>query len=129
MWSENSILKSIKNPSKDAYEIKIDAPEITFLGVKDQPDFAQMKLVFYPSEKVIELKSLKLYLQQYRQKIISYERLINVIYDDLMEIYSPMRLRITMIFNARGGISSTLVIDSDWKSRGGNERFKDWVEN
>ena len=48
-------------------------------------------------------------------------------YDDLMEVYKPDRLRIVMEFNARGGISSKLTIDSDWKVRGGNEMFKDWV--
>ena len=60
-------------------------------------------------------------------KLLSYERLINVVYDDLMEVYDPARLRIVMEFNPRGGISSKLTIDSDWEVRGGDEQFKDWL--
>ena len=74
---------------------------------------------------MIELKSLKLYVYQLREIIVSYERLINIIYNDLMEVYEPERLRIVMICNPRGGISSKLTIDSDWKARGGKEKFKD----
>lgn len=126
-WSEPELLKSIVNPTSQAYEIKIRNPEITFEGVKGQPDFASAYITFYPKEKVIELKSLKQYFFQFRRKILSYERLINVVYDDLMQVYDPSRLRVVMVFNARGGISSKLTIDSDWKSRGGHEEFKDWV--
>ena len=125
-WSDTSTLKSIPNPSKAGYEIKVKSSEVTFLGVKNQPDFADLYLTFYPKDKVIELKSLKFYLQQFRDKILSYERLINVIYDDLMTSYDPDRLRIVMVFNPRGGISSKLTIDSDWKARAGQERYNDW---
>ena len=128
-WSDNSILKSLKNPSNKSYEIKIKSPEITFLGVKNQPDFAKLFIIFYPNEKIIELKSLKIYLQQFRNTIISYERLINVVYNDLIETYNAKRLRIVMEFNTRGGISSKLTIDSDWKDRGGNEEYKGWIED
>jgi len=128
-WSDNSILKSLKNPSNKSYEIKIKSPEITFLGVKNQPDFAKLFIIFYPNEKIIELKSLKIYLQQFRNTIISYERLINVVYDDLIETYNAKRLRIVMEFNTRGGISSKLTIDSDWKDRGGNDEYKGWIED
>ena len=60
-------------------------------------------------------------------KLLSYETLINVVYDDLIEVYDPARLRIVMEFNPRGGISSKLAIDSDWEVRGGDEQFKDWL--
>ena len=43
-----------------------------------------------------------------------------------MHVYNPSRLRIVIICNPRGGISSKLTVDSDWKIRGGNEAFKDW---
>jgi 7-cyano-7-deazaguanine reductase len=121
-----TILTSIKNPASEAYEIKIKLPECTFLGVQEQPDFADVYLVFYPAKKVIELKSLKQYIFQLRNIIVSYERLINVMYDHLMSTYEPHRLRLVMICNPRGGISSKLTIDSDWKARGGKEAFGDW---
>ena len=126
-WADRGLLKSIPNPSKQAYEIKIKNPEITFLGAYNQPDFAHAYITFYPGKKVIELKSLKEYFFQFREMHFSYERLINVIYDDLVKVYEPYRLRIVTVFNPRGGISSRLTIDSDWGVRGGKEEFSDWV--
>jgi 7-cyano-7-deazaguanine reductase len=126
-WSDSSILKSIPNPAGGAYEIKLKAPEITFEGVRGQPDFALLYITFYPNTKVIELKSLKEYFYQFRSRIYSYERLINVIYDDMVKVYDPHRLRLVMVCNPRGGISSKLTIDSDWTARGGNEKYKDWI--
>tara|TARA_A100001011_G_C14219129_1_gene803469 strand:- start:25 stop:438 length:414 start_codon:yes stop_codon:yes gene_type:complete len=126
-WSNKEILKSIKNPNSAAYETKIKIPELTFEGVRSQPDFATLYITFYAKEKIIELKSLKEYIYHFRSKIFSYERLINVIYDDMISVYDPSRLRLVMICNARGGISSKLTIDSDWKVRGGKEEFCDWT--
>lgn len=126
-WSDTSMLRAIPNPSSRGYEIKIKNPEVTFEGVSSQPDYATIYLTVYPAGAVIELRSLKLYFQQFRNKVISYERLINVVYDDLMKVYGPVRLRIVMVLSPRGGISSRLAIDSDWKIRGGNEKFKDWI--
>lgn len=123
---DGNLLKSIPNPSNGAYEIKIKIPEFTFLGVNEQPDFATIFLTFYPGKKIIELKSLKLYAYQLRNIIVSYERLINIFYDHLIETYDPLRLRMVMVCNPRGGISSKLTIDSDWKERGGKEMFNDW---
>jgi 7-cyano-7-deazaguanine reductase len=123
---DRGILQPIPNPSDKAYEIKTKIPEFTFLGVKEQPDFAVIYLTFYPKRKIIELKSLKHYVFQLRNIVVSYERLINIIYDDLVAVYEPERLRIVMICNPRGGISSKLTIDSDWKARGGKENFNDW---
>lgn len=123
---DKKILKALPNPSDGAYEIKVKIPEFTFLGVREQPDFAVCYLTFYPSKKIIELKSLKQYVYHLRDIVVSYERLINMFYDHLMEAYEPERLRIVMLCNPRGGISSRLTIDSDWKVRGGKEQFKDW---
>ena len=124
-----SILKALPNPSEEAYEIKIKVPEFTFLGVKEQPDFADVFLTFYPKKKIVELKSLKQYVFSLRNITVSYERLINVFYDHLMEVYEPERIRIVMVFNPRGGISSKLTIDSDWKVGVGKEKFIDWQNN
>jgi len=127
---DSSILKSIPNPEKvKPYEVKIKQPEITFLGVYEQPDFATLYILMYPNGKVVELKSLKLYLQQYRDVVISYERLINRIYTHIMEVYEPQRLRMILDCNPRGGISSRLTIDSDWEALGGKEEYKEWRED
>ena len=127
-WAKNrDILKSIKNPSGEAYEIKMKVPELTFEGVRGQPDFANLFITFYPKNKVIELKSLKEYFFAFRSQIYSYERIINVIYDDMMSVYEPARLRLVIVCNPRGGISSKLTVDSDWGIRGGKDQFQDWV--
>ncbi|PHS12747.1 MAG: 7-cyano-7-deazaguanine reductase [Kangiella sp.] len=123
----SSLLLALPNPSSADYEIKIKIPEFTFLGVGNQPDFAQIFLTFYPGDKIIELKALKQYVYQLRDIVVSYERLINIIYDQLMETFVPDRLRLVMNCNPRGGISSHLTIDSDWKSRGGEDKYKDWL--
>ena len=67
---DSSSLKSLKNPDNKTYEVKIKQPELTFLGVYDQPDFASLYILFYPDDKIIELKSLKTYLHQYRNIVI-----------------------------------------------------------
>lgn len=111
-WSEVSILKGLKNPSAKTYKIVIKNPEVTFLGANDQPDFARVKIIFFPGEKIIELKSLKLYFFAFRNRLLSYERFINVLYEDLYDVYSPVRLKVIAKFRPRGGIESTLIIDS-----------------
>jgi len=106
---------------------KHKAPEVTFLGAQHQPDFGTLYVTFYPSETVIELKSLKEYLYQWRDTAVSYERLLDVLYDHMMQVYEPLRLRLVFETRPRGGISSKLTIDSDWAIRGGKEQFRDWV--
>ena len=127
---DSSMLKGIPNPEKvKPYEVKIKQPEVTFLGVYNQPDFATLYILMYPNGKIVELKSLKLYLQQYRDVVISYERFINQLYEHMQEIYIPQRLRIVLDCNPRGGISSRLTIDSDWDALGGKDKYKNWRED
>ena len=128
-WSKQALLQRIPNPASSAYEQKILIPEFTFLGVANQPDFGEMLITFYPKEWTIELKSLKVYKDAFRGSVVSYERLCNVVYDDLMNAYEPVRLRLMMRLRPRGGISSCLTIDSDWAIRGGKEQFNDWTNN
>jgi 7-cyano-7-deazaguanine reductase len=120
------ILKALPNPG-GAMELKHKAPEVTFLGARDQPDFGTLYVTFYPRDTVIELKSLKQYLYQWRDTAVSYERFLDVVYAHLMEVYEPIRLRLVFETRPRGGISSRLTVDSDWAIRGGKEQFRDWV--
>lgn len=128
-WSQAHLLRRIESPTGAAYEQKILIPELTFLGVANQPDFGEILLTFYPKDWTIELKSLKTYKDAFRGSVVSYERLANVIFDDLMKVYEPIRLRLMMRLRPRGGISSCLTIDSDWSIRGGKELFADWKNN
>jgi 7-cyano-7-deazaguanine reductase len=97
------------------------------LGAGQQPDFATLYITFYPTDTVIELKSLKQYLYQFRTVVISYERFLDVVFEHMLDVYHPARLRLVLITQPRGGISSKLTIDSDWAIRGGKEEFRDWV--
>jgi len=128
-WSQAKLLKRLPNPNSSAYEQKIYIPELTFVGTANQPDFGEMLLTFYPQDWTIELKSLKQYKDSFRGVLASYERLSNVIFEDLMDVYEPIRLRLMVRLRPRGGISSCLTIDSDWKIRGGKEKFGDWQNN
>jgi 7-cyano-7-deazaguanine reductase len=115
LWSDidSSSLKTIPNPAQ-GYEQQISIPEFTFLGVKNQPDFGHINIWFYGKNHTVELKSLKEYIFQYRDTIVSYERCIHVMYTHLMEVYQPSRLRIEIEFRPRGGISSKMTRDSEW---------------
>ena len=117
-WGDRSLLRSLRNPSTEPYEVHVHCPEVTFIGRKEQPDFACVDITLYPTDRIIELKSLKRYLFSFREVLMSYERLVNVLYGDLMETYRPARLVVQIHMRARGGISSTLKIDSDWRSDG-----------
>ncbi len=65
------ILVALPNPATEAYEIKIKVPEFTFLGVQKQPDFATIYMTIYPNKNIIELKSLKNYVYQLRNIVVS----------------------------------------------------------
>lgn len=114
-WGDRSLLQSLDNPCSEPYEIHVHCPEVTFLGKPDQPDFACVDITMFPDERVIELKSLKRYLFSFRDVLMCYERFINVVYNDLMKTYRPTRLVVEMELRARGGISSKLKIDSEWR--------------
>jgi 7-cyano-7-deazaguanine reductase len=117
-----AILDSLPNTAV-GYEQRITIPEFTFLGKHNQPDFGSIKLWFYGQDKTIELKSLKNYLFQYRDTVISYERCIDVLYKHLMQTYQPVRLRVQIDFRPRGGISSCMTADSDWGHLGGTDKL------
>lgn len=128
-WSKAHLLRRMPNPTREAYEQKIHIPELTFVGTMNQPDFGEVLLTFFPGEWTIELKSLKQYKDAFRESVASYERLANVMFEDLVAVYAPKRLRLMMRLRPRGGVSSCLTIDSDWKIRGGREEFNDWRDN
>tara|TARA_B100000927_G_C16462584_1_gene468469 strand:+ start:1210 stop:1617 length:408 start_codon:yes stop_codon:yes gene_type:complete len=107
--SESKII-CFDNPNRRRiYEISIDLPEFTcqcpFSGY---PDFAKLNIHYQPHEKVFELKSLKLYINNYRDKKISHEEVVNKIMDDLVDIANPHWLHLHADFNPRGNVSMKL---------------------
>ena len=105
------VLETFDNqyPGRD-YTIEIVCPEFTSVCPKTgQPDFGTLTLAYVPDRKCVELKSLKLYLQQFRNEGIFYENVTNRILDDLAAVMSPRRMRLTAAFTARGGITTTVT--------------------
>ena len=75
------------------------------------PDFADIKIAFVPNEKLIEMKSLKFYLTSYRNVGIYQEHATNRILNDLVALCDPLSMKITALWNARGGLGTEVVVE------------------
>ena len=104
-------LESFTNPHPGRdYTIEHTCPEFTSVCPKTgQPDFASIRITYVPDRRCVELKSLKLYLQAFREQGIFYEDVINVILDDLVRATRPRRMTVEGSFTVRGGISSVVT--------------------
>lgn len=88
-------------------EIVIRQPEFTSLcPLTGLPDFGCITVRYRPQRHIVELKSLKYYLLQYRNVGVFYEHLINRILDDLVDRLAPQSMRVSGDFTARGGIET-----------------------
>lgn len=98
-------------PGRD-YTIHIEMPEFTCLCPKTgQPDFATLYLDYVPSEKCVELKSLKMYIWSFRDEGAFHEAVTNRILDDVVRAIAPRFARLTARFYVRGGIYTTVVAE------------------
>ena len=99
-------------PGRD-YTITIRCPEFTSVCPRTgQPDFGEIVIEYCPDKLCIELKSLKFYMQSYRNKGIFYEQLTNDILDDLSGACRPRRMRVTARFTPRGGITTEVAAET-----------------
>jgi 7-cyano-7-deazaguanine reductase len=98
-------------PQRD-YLITIRCPEFTSVCPKTgQPDFGEIIVEYCPDKLCVELKSLKFYMQSYRNKGIFYEALTNEILDDLTKACKPRRIKVTSRFTPRGGITTEVTAE------------------
>jgi 7-cyano-7-deazaguanine reductase len=105
------VLETFDNqyPGRD-YTIDIVCPEFTSVCPKTgQPDFGTLAISYVPDSRCVELKSLKLYLQQFRNVGIFYEHATNRILDDLVAAIRPRRIALVAEFTPRGGISTKVT--------------------
>ena len=111
--SEKPQIELFDNPREERdYTITIRCPEFTSVCPKTgQPDFGEIVIEYCPDKKCIELKSLKYYMQSYRNEGIFYEALTNEILDDLSGVCQPRWMKITSKFTPRGGISTDVVVN------------------
>lgn len=92
-----------------AYEVECVCPEFTCIcPMTGQPDFATFTISYSPGPKIVELKSLKLYLWSYRQAGAFHEDVTNRVLDDLVRCLEPRRLSVVSVWNIRGGITTTV---------------------
>lgn len=103
-------LEVFPNKTKERYFlVTLKTDEFTCLcPVTGQPDFAKIEIRYVPDKKILESKSLKLYLWSFRQKGVFHEHVINRILDDIVKAVAPHWCLVTGIFNIRGGIGITV---------------------
>lgn len=105
------MLETFENqfPDRD-YTIEIECPEFTSVCPKTgQPDFGTLTFSYVPAAKCVELKSLKMYLQQYRNEGVFYETITNRILDDLVAAVEPQSMTLIAEFTPRGGITTSIT--------------------
>ena len=104
-------LETFPNPRPERdYEIAIDCPEFTSVCPKTgMPDFGAIRITYMADAKCVELKSLKYYLNEFRNRGIFYEAVTNLILDDLVALLAPRRMTVVGDFSARGGITTKVT--------------------
>ena len=101
------VLETFQNlhPEND-YWVQFNCPEFTTLcPITGQPDFAEIKIMYIPAERMVESKSLKLYLFSFRNHGDFHEDCVNTIMKDLIRLMDPKYIEVTGFFTPRGGIS------------------------
>lgn len=111
---KKAVLEIWNNPHPERdYEINISFPEFTCLCPRSgYPDFATIKINYKPGKKIVELKSLKLYLNSFRTIYISHEDITNIIYSELKRKLRPKFLEVIGDFNPRGNVKTIVSVCS-----------------
>ena len=112
------MIETFPNPRPERdYEIAIHCPEFTSVCPKTGlPDFGEIRITYVPDARCIELKSLKYYMIEFRNKGIFYEQVTNQILDDLVAAIHPRRMTVVGDFSVRGGIKTVVTAEYDAKS-------------
>jgi 7-cyano-7-deazaguanine reductase len=107
----SSTLETFPNPRPERdYEIAIDCPEFTSVCPKTGlPDFGEIRITYVPDKQCVELKSLKYYLIEFRNRGVFYEAATNQILDDLVAVLRPRRMTVVGDFSVRGGIKTKVT--------------------
>ena len=104
-------LETFPNPRADRdYEIAILCPEFTSVcPITGLPDFGEIRITYVPDQTCVELKSLKYYILEFRNRGIFYEHVTNQILDDLVAAMKPRRITVVGDFSPRGGIKTVVT--------------------
>ena len=103
-------LETVPNEyAENSYEIEISIPEFNAVCPKTGlPDFGVIYITYTPNKKIVELKSLKLYIVKFRNLGIFHEHVTNKILDDFKRACSPKKINVVGDFNPRGGIKTVI---------------------
>ena len=112
---ENNKLEAFENRTRHRrYDIFFETPEFTCVCPRSGfPDFATLRIKYVPDQKCVELKSLKLYINSFRDKHVFHEDVTNVIMDDLIQLLDPWYIRVEGDFNVRGNIKTIITAERD----------------
>lgn len=100
------------------YTVTLHSDEFTCIcPATGQPDFAEITIRYVPDQRIVESKSLKLYLWSYRNEGVFHEHVTNTILDDLVAALDPHWMEVTGAFQVRGGINITVVATHEKKTR------------
>src|ERR671917_606205 len=102
--------------------IRFEMPEFTAIcPFSDFPDFAVLRLEYVPNERCVELKSLKLYINSFRDVKIFHEHVVNVILEDFVRACDPLRVELEGDFHVRGNIKTVVRASYKRRAEGGRE--------
>jgi len=118
------------HPERD-YVVHLEAPEFTCLCPRSGfPDFATIIIDYVPDQYVVELKSLKLYINKYRNRQISHEAAANVLLNDLIALLSPRWMRVVADFTVRGNIKTIIFAEHTLPEyRGPRPEYRQFDDN
>ncbi len=121
---EQATLETWDNPEmKNDYLIEITFPELSCICPRSgYPDYATVTILYIPKDKIVELKSLKLYLNKFRNEPISHEAITNKIFNDLKKVLKPKYLKVVGDFHPRGNVKTIITTSSNKKDY--NTQFK-----
>ncbi len=107
----SAALEAVPNPAQSRdYRIDLTCPEFTCLCPRSGfPDFATIRVTYIPDRLLVELKSLKLYINHFRNDHLFHEAAVNRILDDLVPICDPKWMRVAGDFSVRGNIKTVIT--------------------
>jgi 7-cyano-7-deazaguanine reductase len=108
---ENNKLEAFENRTQvRRYTIEFTCPEFTCLCPRSGfPDFATIHIKYVPDKYCVELKSLKLYINSFRNEPVFHEDVVNIILDDLVKILNPWEIQVVGDFTVRGNVKTVVT--------------------
>ncbi|MCP4724857.1 MAG: NADPH-dependent 7-cyano-7-deazaguanine reductase QueF [bacterium] len=113
---DSALIETFENPAAQDYLINIELPEFTALcPLTGNPDFAAIVVSYVPDKLCVELKSIKLFINSFRNDGVFHEAVTNQIFEILTEKLEPKFLRVIGDFNRRGNVKTVVTVKKEFK--------------